>query len=80
MVKLTFAGILLIFSLTGVAYFYLPENAESPTTTASQSQQPPSPRPENGRERYQAESQPLETFIPLGILAVAIMGLKTISE
>lgn len=51
-----------------------------PNETNSQPSPPHSPVPGNGRERYQAKSQPVETLIPLGILAVVIMGLKTISE
>ena len=62
MIKLTFAGILLILSLTGAAYFYLPDS-QPPTTAASQPQppqQPPPPRPGGGRRYRESEKMPLQ--------------------
>lgn len=54
MIKATFAAIALIFSLTGAAYFYLPESPQTPTTTASQD------LPKPGRGQRESAKMPLQ--------------------
>jgi len=87
MVRATLAALVMMGTLTGAAYLYLPDSPKpmlrtsTPTTTASQHQPVPSPRPGNGRERYRGSGpQPAETFIPLGFLAVGLIWWRSLEE
>lgn len=84
MIKVAIALILISGVTIGTAYFYLPENPQTPATAASRHQPEPSPRP--GQGRYDAKPQPPqppqppETYIPLGLLLVGVLWLKSVSE
>lgn len=78
MIKLTTVAIVLTFATTGVAYLYLPEPAEP---TAIVEKRSPPPRPQPGTGRRASTEDPFGGSLPgLAIIAVVVMGLKTLSE
>ena len=80
MVKLTFAGILVIFSLTGAAYLYLPSDSQPPTPTATQPSPPPSPRPGNGREQLREPKKMPVDVAAFGLGSLGFAGYLVLSN
>lgn len=78
MIKPTLAAIALVSALTGTAYFYLPDPPQPPVNAASQHQPPPPPVPGNKRYPEARQPQPPETFVPLGLLAVGILWMRSL--
>ena len=77
MIKVTWTAIVIVISITGVAYLYLPEPKSQPIAEERSSPKPP--RRESDRTA-EAEDPFGGSLMGLAILAVVVMSLKTISE
>jgi hypothetical protein len=82
MFRLTFCAIALISTVTATAYFYLPSPPSPPTTATATKPPSPTPTPGNRQDRFYRErtKQPPETFVPLGLLIVGVLWLRTVKS